>query len=121
MMAGVASAQAGTYEGHLKGLPSAGVDFEVGKVNGKRKVTDANYSILPYHCDDPTTGFVSGGFNIKARIRKGAFDLREEFVGRFAGELLGGGKAKGIIKVPVTVSGHSGCTTGKREWVAHKV
>ena len=116
-------ASAAVYEGHFKGVPGSTVEFRVEKSQGgKRDVTEGEWTLVPYTCDDvETTLSGSSGFATGTRVKDGKFDVR--FGGGFSqnrlkGRLKPGGKASGIFRS--STSFMISCDTGVQEWVAER-
>ena len=124
LFASTATAEAAVYEGHLRGAPATQFDVTISKRDGKRFVDRLDYDGIPFECEDGTHDL--NGFNnyfSGNRVRRGAFDIREEALGGFyrhVGELKGGGRAVGTYKQVVDFGPNPQgvCRSGKVEWVA---
>lgn len=117
-----AAAPAAVYEGKIKGVPDSTLDFTIAKVDGKRRVTEAEWTGVPTECGGvPQDTSGSSGFTNDSRVVKGRFDARLHAgttQNRLKGRLGKHGSASGIFRA--TYGMMTVCDTGKLEWKAEK-
>jgi hypothetical protein len=120
------------YQGNVKGEPLSSLGFNVDhNANGKRVATGFVMGNLDYTCDTAPAGS-SGGYTShrRFRVRHAKFSLKQNITeGGFdpvltmTGRLLGGGKAKGTLRLKGKLDpGHPSarCDTGTVHWKAER-
>ena len=119
---GVASAEAATYKGGIKGEPDTSLKIQVKKFQGDRFVTRITFGDLPVHCESGNTetsgsGVTDGdGLEVKKKKFEGGWEF-----GKVKGKFKGSGKLTGRISIAVDAGQPFGdCESGNLDYVTEE-